>query len=176
MTGEFTQVVASVIPVIILAAVLEANVYSARAHDAFEREAQALNDLRRDLLAYFRRGESPPIALARQYRDAIRGSAQPVYWGLTALWGLVVLLLSITEVMNLLVLASEEKERWQWLAVLNLVVIGLGFVLLVLLPVFTRLRVSGHALRGWRIGLHLSALRRASDNDASPDAGSPSSS
>ncbi|MFF8431687.1 hypothetical protein ACF07Y_42470 [Streptomyces sp. NPDC016566] len=175
MTSEFTQVAASVIPVIILAAVLEANVYSSRAHDAFESEAQAFGALQRDLVSYYQRGDKPPVALAQQYRDAVRASAQPRYWSLTATWTLVVLLLSFTELLDLSVLGSLKQERWQWLAQVNLWAIGLGFVLLVFLPIYMRLRLSSHGIPGWNQGIHLLALRRARDSDASPDAGPPTS-
>ncbi|MEV4043128.1 hypothetical protein [Streptomyces sp. NPDC049744] len=171
MTSDFTQAVVAVIPVIILAAVIEGNAYAKQALDILMRERQEQANVRAELLTCFQRGEEPPVALAQRYcqvmatnsKEAMRG-----HWTAAALWTFVVLQLSVTEVMDLTTLMTEEEERMPALAYWNMMSIGMGFLLLIGMPLLTRLLTleTDRTVREWTSEMTAIVLRRASETDS----------
>ncbi|MFF9861111.1 hypothetical protein [Streptomyces tendae] len=171
MTSGFTQAVVAVIPVIILAAVIEGNAYVKQALDIMMRERQEQANVRAEVLACFRRGEEPPVALAQRYcqvmgtdaKEAIQG-----HWMAAAAWTLVVLQLSATEVLDLSLLMTEQEERMPILAYWNLTSIGIGFLLLVCMPLLTRMLTlePDRTWSEWTDEMTRVVLRRAAETES----------
>jgi hypothetical protein len=140
MSDSFTTAVTAVIPVIILSAVLEANVYAKRGLEAVKRDADALAAVDQEAAEYLARGEEVPIDVARRYKAASAdGLRTRAYGWISAVWVITITLLSCVELADLYVLAQDiEDKDLPGLVLVNLGVVFLGFCLLILLPVAAR--------------------------------------
>lgn len=178
MSDDFTTAVSAVIPVIILAAVLEASVYYKRMWEASEKGDIALAATIQDVRAHLEGGEKVPVELARRYRDAeVEGLEAWVHGAIAVVWFSIVSLLSIVEVVDLYLLALDAEHRdYPHAVLMNLGVIGLGFALLVVLPAAARIAEMWAQKRDlWKkwdeqrltVAEHRSLLARAEENDVS---------
>ncbi|MEV4043129.1 hypothetical protein [Streptomyces sp. NPDC049744] len=136
MTAEFTTAVSAVIPVIILAAVLEGNVYGRRVAEAFAQDTTRWAAIEQEVGKYVNHRREVPVGLALRYKDALDSSRPTKAYGLIMMgWTVIVSGLSGIELIDLYFLARDAEDTAHPALVLaNLIVIFLGFLLLIVLP------------------------------------------
>ncbi|MFG2739456.1 hypothetical protein ACGFY0_05240 [Streptomyces chartreusis] len=142
LSDAFIQAVTAIIPVIILAAVLEIQHHLQQLLDVSRREDHTRADLRSQILASTGRGEELPSGLARQYQSLPPASRRAwMHTGTAAIWVSLGTLLVVLETLDLFILSVDaERSTLVFLIPANVFGITAGLIMVLVFPSYVKLK------------------------------------